>query len=105
MPSQPIPTSLADSLINEYSSFMGKLGVNMGHQTESVSFDGATVMHWLNAVMPFADELRISMGCYPAGHPNAGRTTVILSPYLNGARATDGGGHTLDSFNDGQGMP
>jgi hypothetical protein len=105
MADQPIPVSTANKTISEYSKYMTNLGVNMNQQTQSVSFSRTTVMHWLGIVMPFADELRIFMGTYPDGNPHAGRTTVILWPYLNGNPATDGTGAGIDPYNDGAGIP
>ncbi len=52
-----------------------------------VSFTGNELMDWLNQTMPYADELRVCFGTYPAGDPNAGRVTVILWPYKNGEPA------------------
>jgi hypothetical protein len=105
MSDQPIPVSSANAMIAEYISYMTSLGVNMNNQTQSVSFTGTSVMNWLNTVMPFANELRIFNGRYPAGDPNAGRTTVILWPYNHGAPAVDGKGIAIQPLNDGQGMP
>jgi hypothetical protein len=101
MANQPISVSTANTLISEYINYMTSKGVNMSLQTQSVGFSGATLMHWLGTVTPFADEFRICMGCYPAGDPSAGRTTVIVWPYKNGAPATDGGGNTINPFNEG----
>ncbi len=112
MANQPIPVSTANAMISDYISYMTKLGVDMNHQTQSVSFDGTILMNWLGSVMPYADELRVCMGLYPAGNSQAGRTTVILWPYKNGLPATwpatgkDGGGdQTINPYNEGQGHP
>jgi hypothetical protein len=105
MADQPIPVGTANTDIATYISFMTNLGVNMNLQTQTVSFNGTVLMHWLGTVMPFADELRICMAAYPAGHPKAGRTTVILWPYKNGQPAVDGSSKTINPFNDGQGFP
>jgi hypothetical protein len=92
-------------MINEYVSYMTSLGVNMNNQTQSTSFAGTGLTNWLNTVMPFADELRIFNGRYPAGNPHAGRTTVILWPYYHGAPAVGNKGIPILPFNDGAGLP
>ena len=105
MPDQPIPASTADVMIAEYISYMTGLGVNMNNQTQSTSFGGTDLTTWLGTVMPFADELRIFNGRYPAGHANAGRTTIILWPYYHGAPAEDNKGAAIQPLNEGAGRP
>jgi hypothetical protein len=105
MADQPIPVSDATAMINEYISYMTSLGVNMNNQTQSTSFGGTDLTTWLNTVMAYADELRIFNGRYPAGHANAGRTTVILWPYYHNAPAVDNKGKTIEPLNEGVGRP
>lgn len=105
MADQPIPINDATAMINEYISYMSGLGVDMNNQTQSVSFTGGDLTTWLNTVMAFADELRIFNGRYPAGHANAGRTTVILWPYYHGVPAVDNKGKAIEPLNDGTGTP
>jgi hypothetical protein len=89
--SKPIPVSQASAMIKTYDNYMASLGVDMKTQTQSVSFTLPELMAWLNKMTPIADEIRIFMGDYPAGNPNAGRTSLVLWPYKNGkpARTTD----------------
>ncbi|HEX2848527.1 MAG TPA: hypothetical protein VHN59_18420 [Chitinophagaceae bacterium] len=87
MPNQPIPVAEAQEMIKTYTAYMQKLGVDMQKQTQSVSFKLPELMAWLTKMTELADEIRICMGDYPAGHPEAGRTTVILWPYKNGQPA------------------
>jgi hypothetical protein len=107
MAGKTIPAATADEMIKAYFDYMTKLGVDMNKQTQSVSFTGDTVMNWLNVIMPKADELKIFMGTYPAGNPQAGRTTVILWPYKDGKPVTGsgaglrGGPDPEDPFDDG----
>src|SRR6185436_415438 len=104
MAGKAISVADANLMINEYASFMHGLGVNMATQTQDVAFTGSALSTWLGNVMPFADELRVFMGVYPLGNPRAGRTSVILWPYKNGAPARDGsfgGGNVIEPFNDG----
>lgn len=105
MPDQPIPVSTADAMIAEYISYMTGLGVNMNNQTQSTSFGGTVLSNWLATVMPYTDELRIFNGRYPAGDPNAGRTTVILWPYYHGAPAINSKGIQIEPLNEGHGRP
>jgi hypothetical protein len=102
---QAISISTANTQKSEYVSYMTSLGVNMNGQTQSVSFDSTTLLHWLNTAAANADEFRIFMGRYPQGHPNAGRTTVIIWPYSSGVPAVDSRGTGIQPFNDGQGLP
>ncbi|MEI9810308.1 MAG: hypothetical protein WDO16_21900 [Bacteroidota bacterium] len=118
MPGKPISKATADSMIEDYISYMTGLGVDMKKQTQNVSFSGPEVMSWLNKNMAAADELRICMGLYPLGHPQAGKTTVIFWPYkdgqpvsgaalgLRGGGGDDGGGNgdgDDDDEDDGHG--
>ena len=105
MADQPIPVGTANTQMTEYVTYMTGLGVNMSKQTKTVSFGGTALTQWLTTVMPFADELRVCLGVYPTGATRAGRINVILWPYRNGAPAVDGGGITIQPFNDGAGMP
>jgi hypothetical protein len=110
MANQSIPVNRANTLIQENITYMSNLGVNMAKQTQSVGFNGAALQQWLANVMPFADELRVCMGVYPAGDPQAGRITVALWPYKNGQPATQpavGGGANMmiEPFNEGQRYP
>lgn len=84
MENRPIPVSDANIMIQEFINYMTKLGVDPSQQTQSVSFTGKELMAWLNQTMPNADELKICLGVYPTGDPNAGRITVILWPYKDG---------------------
>jgi hypothetical protein len=102
---QAIPVTTANTQKSEYVSYMTGLGVNMNSQTQSVSFDSTTLMHWLNTVVANADEFRIFMGRYPQGHPSAGRTTVMIWPYKTGAPAVDSHGTSIQPFNEGNGLP
>lgn len=120
MPNQPIPVDQAQEMIKTYTSYMQKLGVDMQKQTQSVSFKLPELMAWLTKMTGIADEIRICMGDYPAGHPQAGHTTVILWPYKNGQPAQystksdpkdgdcdcdDGDCEEVDPYNDGQLLP
>ena len=110
MANQPISVATANAMIQENITYMSGLGVNMSNQTQSVSFDGIILQQWLANVMPFADELRICIGVYPKGDPNAGRVTTILWPYKNGQPATEpsaagGADVMIDPYNEGQGEP
>jgi len=133
MPNQPIPVTQANAMIKTYTTYMQNLGVDMQKQTQSVSFKLPELMAWLSKMTELADEIRICMGDYPAGHPQAGRTTVILWPYKNGKPAKypaegtrpkagltgdggkggdcgddgddDGDGRDVDPYNDGQLYP
>jgi hypothetical protein len=110
MANKPISVAMANAMIQQNISYMSGLGVNMANQTESVSFDGRTLQQWLTGVMPYADELRICLGVYPPGNPNAGRITTILWPYKNGQPATmpsvgAGAAALIEPFNEGQQHP
>lgn len=130
MPNQPIPVSQALGMTKTYTTYMQTLGVDMQKQTHAVGFTLPELITWLNKMTELADEIRICMGDYPAGHPQAGRTTVILWPYKNGQPATypsegvllksklskakdgdedcedeDGGGKGVDPYNEGQLYP
>ncbi len=108
MTNQPISVTRANTLIQENISYMTSLGVNMSNQTQSVGFTGTDLQQWLSTVMPYADELRICLGVYPAGEPNAGRITTILWPYKNGQPATQtmgGKDVMIDPFNEGERYP
>jgi hypothetical protein len=89
--SKPIPVSQATAMLKTYNTYMQTLGVDMKKQTQSVSFNLTELMGWLNKMTAIADELRVFMADYPAGHPEAGRTTVVLWPYKDGqpAKTTD----------------
>jgi hypothetical protein len=100
MAGQTIPVSKADDMIKAYYDFMTNLGVNMEEQTQSISFTANILMDWLKETLEKADELRVFMGLYPPEHAHAGRTTVILWPYLKGQRLTN-----VEPFNDGTGRP
>jgi hypothetical protein len=115
---KPIPVSQASAMIKTYDNYMSSLGVDMKTQTQSVSFPLAELMAWLNKMTPIADEIRIFMGDYPAGHPEAGRTSLVLWPYKNGkpSRTTDASlatepgddgdpGDPTDPYNDGDLKP
>jgi hypothetical protein len=88
MPNQPIPVSQATAMVKTYTSYMQTLGVDMQKQTHAVGFTLPELITWLSKMTELADEIRICMGDYPAGHPQAGRTTVMLWPYKNGVPAT-----------------
>lgn len=123
MPNQPIPVSEALGMIKTYTSYMQTLGVDMQKQTHSVAFTLPELLAWLNKMTGLADEIRVCMGDYPAGHAQAGRTTVMLWPYKNGVPAKypsegndgcdeneedceDGGpGKDVDPYNQGQLYP
>ncbi|MGH2552158.1 MAG: hypothetical protein ACRDEB_00485 [Chitinophagaceae bacterium] len=110
MANQPISVARANAMIQENISYMTGLGVNMTQQTQSVAFDGKDLQQWLSTVMPFADELRICIGVYPAGTSDEGRITTILWPYKNGQPATmpsagDGANIMIEPFNEGQQHP
>ena len=84
MENHPIPVSEANAMTEAYRKFLKESGIDPEKQTQSVSFTSAELMNWLNKTMPAADELRIFLGVYPAGHEHAGRITTILWPYKNG---------------------
>ena len=104
MAGQTVPISTAEDMIRDYYDYMTNLGVNMEEQTQSISFSASAVMEYLSEPMASADELRVFMGLYPAEHEQAGRTTVILWPYLNG-QPLEQGGNPIEPFNDGKGNP
>ncbi|MGZ8549053.1 MAG: hypothetical protein ACXWV2_00265 [Chitinophagaceae bacterium] len=83
----PIPVDVANKMIEEYLNYLKQLGVDPNKQSQSVSFTGKELMAWMSQTMPFADELRVFLGVYPKGEPNAGRITVILWPYKDGKPA------------------
>ena len=85
--SKPIPVSQATAMIKTYDAYMQTLGVDMKEQTLSVGFQLPELMAWLSKISEVADEIRVCMGDYPDGHPQAGRTTVVLWPYKNGEPA------------------
>ena len=106
MANRPIPIDEANAMIQQYSSYMKGLGVDMAKQTHSVSFTAPEFLSWLDEVKPYTDEFRIFMGDYPSGKPDAGRTTVIIWPYKDGQPATkpegkDGGGNGIPTYNQG----
>lgn len=111
MANRPIPVAEANSMMEEYVSYMQGLGA--GNQSQYISFTAQELLNWLSDVMPFTDELRICEGIYPVGHSSAGRITVILWPYKDGNPATkpltdgkDGGDNTvLKPYNDGTSGP
>jgi hypothetical protein len=112
MAGKPIPVSTANEMKRLYIDYMVKLGVDMDHQTQSVSFTNDAFADWLSTVKPFTDELWVFMGVYPEGHEQAGRTTVILWPYKDGKPASkpltlgkDGDNEGLPPYNDGAGNP
>jgi hypothetical protein len=91
-----------DRMIAEYLNYI-KSPVDIGTQTQSVSFSSKELMEWLNQIMPRADELRVCFGRYPAGHAQAGRMTVILWPYKDGEPTWT---NPKDRpYNDGTGQP
>lgn len=122
MPNQPIPVSQATAMVKAYTSYMQTLGVDMQKQTHSVAFTLPELITWLTKMTELADEIRVCMGDYPAGDPQAGRTTVILWPYKNGQPAQypseenggdceegedceNGGSKDIDPYNQGQLYP
>ena len=108
MANQPIPVSKANALMQEYVSYMTGLGVTMSQQTQTVSFDAAALMQWLNNIGTNMDELRICLGVYEPTDPDAGRITVALWPYKNGQPATEvdrGVTVEIEPFNEGTGQP
>lgn len=115
MPGKPISKTAADAMIKDYIGYMTGLGVDMNKQTQYVSFTPATLLGWLNQKLPDADELRVFMGLYPPGHPQAGKTTVIFWPYKEGQPVSEGiGAKSADgplapdpdvAFNDGNSGP
>jgi hypothetical protein len=88
MENRPIPVSVANEMIAEYTAWLRQQGIDPEKQSQSISFTGKELMSWLSGVMPVADELRICLGVYPKTDPNAGRITVILWPYKDGQPAT-----------------
>lgn len=79
---------VANAMIQEYTRYMESQGIDMHKQTVSVSFTGPELMSWLRDVMSYSDELRVCLGAYGKEDSNAGRITVILWPYKDGAPAT-----------------
>ena len=104
MAGQTISVDTAGQMLTKYTDYMTGLGVNMEEQTQSVSFSIGPLMHWLNSVSADSDEIRIFMGAYPDGEPQAGRTTVVLWPYKDGSPA-ESTTEELPPFNDGAGNP
>ncbi len=84
MANEPIPVSIAISMMEEYILYMRAKGIDMEKQTHSISFTSKELMTWLNETMPVADELRVCLGAYGKNESNAGRITVILWPYKDG---------------------
>jgi hypothetical protein len=84
MPNHPIPVDKADEMKREYISYMTGLGVDMTHQTHSVSFGIDSILAWMTGKLPVADEFRIFFGRYPSDHVHAGRLTCIVWPYKDG---------------------
>ena len=113
MAGRQIPVSTANNMTRLYVEFMTKLGVDMDHQTQNVSFTNDDLMDYLVTVKPFTDELRVFMGVYPEGHEQAGRTTVILWPYKDGKPSArpltigkgGDGDDGFDPYNEGTGHP
>ena len=105
MAGQAISVDLADQMVTKYFDYMSNLGVDMEEQTQSVSFSIGTLMNWLNSVSANSDEIRVFMAAYRDEDPDAGRTTVILWPYKNGAPAVTGSSTPIDPFNEGGGHP
>ena len=88
MENHPIPVGDANIMIEEYIKNSKELEVNPTKKTYSVSFTAPDLMKWLSQTMPLADELRVCLAMYPKDHVHAGRVTVILWPYKDGAPAT-----------------
>lgn len=109
MPNQPITVEKATIMMQRYVAYMTDLGVDMNHQTQSVSFNASDLQQWLDGVMPFTDEFRLCLGVYPPGDANAGRISVIVWPYKNGQPATSDSGRgitaEIEPFNEAQGHP
>ena len=101
MENRPIPVSVANAMIQEYIKYEQQHSIDPAKQTQSVSFTGPELMKWLSETMPYADELRVCFGTYPAGDPNAGRVTVILWPYKNGEPASE----PIEGKDDGGKIP
>jgi hypothetical protein len=108
MKNGPIPVEMAESMMKEFDHYMRSRGIDMGKQTQSVSFSGQEMMNWLKNVMPYADELRICFGAYPGNEPSPNRITVILWPYKDGQPANqpvvvgkDGDGEKIPPYNQG----
>jgi len=108
MENRPIPVSEANLMIQEFIRYMPAHDMDPFKQTQSVSFTGKELMSWLTQTMPYADELRVCLGVYPPGNPNAGRITVILWPYKDGEQASqtltegkDGGPDKIPPYNQG----
>lgn len=107
----PIPVAEAEIMIKEYEG-ASATDLELTKKTLTVSFSGKELMDWLNEKMAIADELKIFFGKYPKGNPEAGRVTVILWPYKDGAPLTqgyaegkDGPPPPSDPYNNGQSGP
>ena len=109
MPNEPIPVTRANEMIDEYVTYMKKLGVDMSKQTHTVSFTSRELMDWMQLVGPHTDEFKICYGNYPSGEARSGRNTVIIWPFKNGLPANwpagegkdGGGGSLIKPYNEG----
>lgn len=125
MANQPIPVAQANVLIQNYNDYMTAL--NVSGQTESVGFDAAALLAWIDSVKDYADEFRIFFGVYDSSQKK-GRLTSMIWPYKEGEPATrpealrtdgeggeggeeggtgelGGGAITLEPFNEGHLRP
>ena len=112
MAGKPIPVTMAMTMVGQYAEYISKLQTHVDKKTEYTIFSLPDLMAWLKTVEPYADELKVCMGVYPADAPGAGRLTVILWPYnsgkpagepLEGKGGTGGGG--MNPYNDGNNGP
>ena len=85
MANQPIPVSVANQLIQNYDDYL--VSRNEKGQTESISFDAAALMNWMESVRDHTDEFRIFLGVYDNVESKAGRITAIIWPYKDGEPA------------------
>jgi hypothetical protein len=105
MAGQPIAANAAETLMSNYAAYMTSLGVDMGEQTESVSFSLSDLVTWLNSIASQTDEIRASLGSYGDNSPDKNRLTVILWPYRAGNRAVNGSNQEIDPYNEGSLKP
>ncbi len=111
MANQPIPVDKATVMMQNYLAYMTGLGVDMAHQTQTVSFNAQDLRQWIDSVMQFTDEFRLCFGVYAPTDAGAGKMTVAIWPYKDGQPATSGAGKgtsvpaEIEPFNEGQSNP
>ena len=112
MAGKPIPVTMAMTMVGQYADYISNLQTQSDKKTEYTIFSLPDLMDWLKSVEPYADEIKVCMGLYPADAPQAGRLTVILWPYSAGKPSAEpfqgkdgGGGGGMNPYNDGNNGP